>query len=66
MRIGETDEPESVFEKTWFQIAMLAIVVVLGVGVYWITTHQSQVAKWLNSDKAPEVEKPSVAKPTVQ
>jgi hypothetical protein len=66
MRISETEEPKSVFEKTWFQIVMLAVVVVLGIGVYWITTHQSEVAKWLNTDKTPQVEKPTVSKPTVQ
>jgi len=60
------NEPQSVFEKTWFQVLMLAIVVLLGIGVYWITTHQSQVAQWLNSDKTPKVEKPTVTKPTIQ
>lgn len=66
MRTVGTEEPKSVFEKTWFQILMLVIVVLLGIGVYWITTHQSEVATWLNSNKAPRVEKPTVTKPTVQ
>ncbi|MBM3214354.1 hypothetical protein FJZ36_05515 [Candidatus Poribacteria bacterium] len=69
MRIGQHETQQangSLLEKTWFQALMVAVVVLLGVGVWWISSHQNQISRWINPDKPAPAEKPVIAKPTVQ
>ncbi|MBM3216059.1 hypothetical protein FJZ36_14215 [Candidatus Poribacteria bacterium] len=51
---------EGVLGKPWFMGLMLVVVVLLGIGVWWVLSNQSKIADWLHSDKPPKVEKPTV------
>jgi len=68
-RIGQRetiDDAAGLIEQGWLQAVLVGVVVLLGVAVWWISTHSAQVARWINSDKPAPVEKPVVSKPTIQ
>ncbi|MAF09870.1 hypothetical protein CMK11_05400 [Candidatus Poribacteria bacterium] len=60
--MAESDErtQKGLIEQNWVLGAMIGVLLLLGVALWWLATHPDQVAAWVAPDRTRvRVEKPS-------
>ncbi|MBT3267143.1 hypothetical protein HN371_08330 [Candidatus Poribacteria bacterium] len=60
MAESEERTEKGLIEKNWVLGAMIGVLLLLGVALWWLATHPDQVAAWVSPDRSQvRVEKPS-------
>ena len=64
MAAPEERTDKSLIEQNWVLGAMLAVLLILGGALWWLTTHPGNVAAWVKRDATQtRIEKPTVSAP---